>query len=728
MARTVDPTKRPSSEPSGARPAAALPSLRSDLEVARREIGGRVEVVLKDPPSNRFFRLGETEWFIARLLDGRRSLADVRSRTLEQFPNLKLPEDEVRHFVSRLAMAGMLRLTGRQDLERLLAAPKRGWIVHLLALPGRLFYLRLPLVNPDRFISWLAPRVRWMGRPRAMMLWGLMILAAVLLLAGNTGRLLEPRAEFLSPRGILWLVVALVVVKVVHEIAHAAVCRNYGGRVSEMGLVLIVFTPCLYCDVSDAWMFPERRKRLAVTAAGIAVELVLAALATVVFVLTRPGWLHQAAFSLMVTASVSTLLFNANPLLRYDGYYLLSDLIEVPNLRLRARRYIAALGRRWVFGTPMTDTDCPDTHRGLIAGYAVASYLYGWFILYAILGIVYRKLEPYGLQTLAGTLIVLSVAAQVGVPMARLLSAIGRMLRTPGRTRQFLRPALIATVLLVAVTVLLSVPVDLTVSHACEIQAAAPIDLRTAQAGFVTRVTVSGGASVERGQRLIVLENRELTHQLERAEADCRANQIRLKQAQAADRQSEVRQLEMMAVQLEEVRRDAKAKVDQLVITTPRAGRLLAERPEDLVGRYFEAGDLLLRVSERGQVKAALEVSERTAEKVPVGSVADLRVHGLPRRTFRGRIARSASTASRQTPAVLTTAFGGDVAVRHSATGVTTAERVYRTEMHLLEAPADLRPGMSGRVRIRLGRRSLGRWLTRTLLDQLSLDVLLDWH
>ena len=723
-----DPSDHPTRSPDASKASPVVPPLRSDIEVARRDVAGQSETILKDPLSNRYFRLRETEWFVAQLFDGRRTLEEVRTRALEQFPDLKLPADEIRRFAQRLALAGMLHLSGRQDLSRLLAERDTGLFRRLLSASGRLFFFRIPLVNPDRFIEWLTPRVDPLFSTQVIAVLALIIAAALALLVGQGHRLLEPRAEFLSPQGILFLLLALVFIKVLHELGHAVACKRLGGRVTEMGVCFIVFTPCLYCDVSDAWMFPSRRHRLAVTAAGIAVELVLAAVAAIGFFLTRPGWIHQAAFSIMVAASLSTLLFNGNPLLRYDGYYLLSDAVEMPNLRLRARRYVAALARCVLFGTPVADIDRPDRHRVLILVYAVASYLYGWFILYLILGVVHRKLEPYGLQALAAMMITVSILVQVGVPLYRLLASLSRAARTPGHLRRFARPAAITAGLLVLVAVPLSVHFNETLTQACIVEPSQPIDVRAPHGGFVTRVHVAAGQRVEPGRPLVVLANPEFDLQCRQTDADRRENEILLARARAADNQPEVRRLQLRSRQLDEACRAARTRVDELTMAAPREGIVLSEYPRDLIGRWVDKGDLLLRLARPGEVKVALEMSERTAQRVAIGSVADLRVASAPKKIFQGRVVHNARTASTRTPPVLTTQYGGDVPVQRTPAGWQAAHKLYRAEMQVSDPNLVLRPGMSGRARIQLGRRSVGAWLWHTLCDQLSLNLLLKWQ
>jgi putative peptide zinc metalloprotease protein len=688
-------------------------------------VAGREEFILKDPLSQRFFRVGPIEWFVARQLNGRHTLDDLCAAVVMHYPEAGVPRDEVRRFVLQLAAAGMLRLGGHQEIDRLLDQRRRGRFGRWLNVAGSVFYFRVPLASPDALVTRLAERVAPLMRPATLLVAAALVLTALALILWQWPRLVEPQAEFLSPLGLLYLVGTLLVIKVLHEFGHALVCKHFGGHVTEVGLAFVAFAPCFYCDVSDAWLFRSRWRRLAVSAAGIAVELVLAALATLVFFLTRPGGLHQAAFSLMVAGGLSTLLFNGNPLLRFDGYYLLSDALEVPNLRLRARLYVAALARWALFGVRPSDAEGPDRYRAVFIVYAVVSYIYSWAILYVILGLIYARLEPYGLQTLAGALVVLALALQLGPPLWQLLAALFKLLRTPGHLSGFVRPAAIVAVLALALAGVAAVPFDETLSRTCVVEPLDPADLRATQSGFVAEVRVRAASCAEAGDVLLVLDNADLALALRQAGAERREAQLLLARAQADGSAADIQKLQLRANQADDLVRAAQQAVDELTIRAPRRGLVLADDLRNLRGRYVRKGDTLLRLAPPGEVKVTLELPERDAERVAVGSLADLRVSAATDRAFAGRVVGNALAASSRPAAVLTTRYAGDVPVRQTDQGWEAAVRLYRTELAVRDAGQVLRPGMSGRARIHLGRQTVGGWLLHAACDQLSLDVLL---
>jgi len=204
-------------------------------------------------------------------------------------------------------------------------------------------------VNPQRFLNAAYPWVRWCFSPIAVLLTcALMVTALVLVLLhpAEVHQRLPDLQSWLQPRQ-LWLVAAVLAgAKLLHELGHAFACKHFGGECREMGLLLLVFTPCLYCDVSDAWMIPNRWRRAAVDAAGMYVEGALAAASTLVWWNSEPGWLNRICLMVMGVCGVSTLVFNGNPLLRYDGYFILSDVLNVPNLWQRSRAAVQSTAAR----------------------------------------------------------------------------------------------------------------------------------------------------------------------------------------------------------------------------------------------------------------------------------------------------------------------------------------------------------------------------------------------
>jgi multidrug resistance efflux pump len=303
-----------------------LPKLRGDLTIRRQEgaDGGGPVFVIKDSVAGTFFRFGESEQFIAQQLDGETPLEVVRERTEARF-GAPLPAASLSAFIERLAKAGLLDGTEPRARE---------------GVRGSLLYLRYPLLDPNRLFDRLLPRVRGFFTPHFLILSAAAVVLAAAIAVAHWGELTQQLARLYRPAAIPLLLAVFFVVGSAHEFAHGLTCKRFGGDVHELGVMLIYFTPGLYTNVSDAWLFPEKSKRLWVAFAGPYFELFLWALATLAWRLTEPDTtVNHLALTVMTVSGVKT-LFNFNPLIKLDGYYLLSDYLELPNLRRKAFRYV----------------------------------------------------------------------------------------------------------------------------------------------------------------------------------------------------------------------------------------------------------------------------------------------------------------------------------------------------------------------------------------------------
>ena len=369
---------------------------------------------VKDPLAQRFYQLHQAEHFILQQLDGRTSLKDVVQRFSRLFAPQELTLSQVMQFVQQLWSQGLLVVDHPAQAAALVAAAsqQRGrsrwqWLASPLAI-------RFRGIDPDRVLTALLPVVSWMMSTPALIAAALLVFSGAVVAISELPQIVrELRAAGAAAQGsrLVMLAGVLAVIKICHELGHAFVCKRMGGECRELGLMLLVGIPCLYCNVSDAWLLKSRWQRAAVGAAGMGVELVFAAIAAWAWVLSEPGMIHSMALPVMLFCSVNTLLLNGNPLLRYDGYYILTDLVDVPNLRPRALSVLQRWWMKLLWGvTP--DGSAGAFGRTLALGlFGLCSWLYLWMVLGVILWALYQWLEPYGL----GALVVAAGAAMIAV-------------------------------------------------------------------------------------------------------------------------------------------------------------------------------------------------------------------------------------------------------------------------------------------------------------------------
>ena len=357
--------------------------IRRDLIVAPQEYRGQTYFVLKDPVRLRYFRLKETEHFLVSQMDGRHTLEEARVALERRCRPRRIRLDEVEMFARQLIADGLAHPARVRASEQLLERREQSRRQARWNRFTNLLSLRVPLCDPDPHLGWLARRLRWLLSPALLLLSSALIVVALLLVTIHFGEFqarLPAAGEFfrLSTAIYLWLAIALA--KLLHELGHGLSCKAFGGEVHEMGLMLLCLAPCLYCDVSDAWTFPSKWRRIFVGLAGIYVELLIAALATFVWWYT-PGnlFVNRLCLSLMIVCSINTLTLNGNPLLRYDGYYVLSDWLEVANLHVRSRAALLGIFMRQGFGNHgPRQRRRPLPGNRLAAAFGARVFVYRW--------------------------------------------------------------------------------------------------------------------------------------------------------------------------------------------------------------------------------------------------------------------------------------------------------------------------------------------------------------
>jgi putative peptide zinc metalloprotease protein len=355
-----------------------LPCRRFELVVC--PLGERGTYVVKDPKSGAYYHLGEEEHFLLEQLDGRRDGEMIRHAFSARFGQ-PLAEDELQDFLAMATERELLLSSEKHPAQSRAIVDEPGG---MLGRPGTaplgltILYWRKSFFDPDGFFSWLAPKIRFCWTPAFVLVSATSIALAAAILWSNRHALAGSFQSALrwETAVLTWLV--LLTVTTLHEFAHGLTCKHHGGEVHEVGFLLIFFMPCFYCNVSDAWLFRERSKRLWVTLAGGYFELFLWALAVFVWRLTMPDTLLNClAFVVLSACGVQT-LFNFNPLLKLDGYYLLSDWMEVPNLQQRSANHIKALARRLLWGAARPDA---DPRSRILLLYGLISWLYSLFFL-----------------------------------------------------------------------------------------------------------------------------------------------------------------------------------------------------------------------------------------------------------------------------------------------------------------------------------------------------------
>lgn len=518
---------------------------RTDLVISPQVQGGESVYVIKDPATGRFFRLREPEYFIARQLDGSTPLDIIPRRVEVQFGS-SLAQTTLEQFIGTLRRLGLLEA---EEAEVGHLAHRRGGV------RGNPLYLRLKVFDPDRLFDRFVGKVRFFFTPYFLTFSAALILFAIGITIVNRGETVRDLLHLFRFQGLLLAWLTILFVTTAHEFAHGFACKRFGGEVHEVGFLLIYFQPAFYCNVSDAWLFPEKAKRLWVTFAGAYFEIFLWAVATLSWRVTEPEtWLNFVALVVMATSGIRT-LFNLNPLIKLDGYYLLSDALEIPNLRQRAFSYLGArLKRAWGSAIQGIKETTPR-ERGVYLIYGLLAGAYSFsllgFIAVRLGGFLVGRYQGFGFILFTGLLLaVFRNSLKHALPKPSVLFRPGQRIFTSMK-----RPTKVLLLLAAVLSVLLLGRMELTVSGEFKVLPAQNADVRAEVEGIIEKILVEEGGAVRKGDLIARLFDRDSRAELRKIEAEIAEKRAKLKGLETGPRREEI-EVAIKAVETAKTRQD----------------------------------------------------------------------------------------------------------------------------------------------------------------------------
>jgi putative peptide zinc metalloprotease protein len=638
--------------PSWYRVAGLKPRIRAHAAIHRHAYRGKIWFVLQDHAAGRSHRFSPAAHYFVGLMDGNRTVQELWEAAAKQLGDDAPTQEEVIRLLGQLHSADALLCDVPPDSREVFRRHQRHTRMEWRRRLWTPLALRFPLWDPDRFLERTLPYVNWMFGWLGALVWlGVVGTAAVLAAAHWTDLTQNIADRLLAPQNLLILWLVYPVVKALHELGHAYATKKWGGEVHEIGVMLLVLTPVPYVDATSAWGFRDKGKRMLVGAAGIGVELFLGALALFVWLSVEAGAVRVVAYNVLLISGISTLLFNGNPLLRFDGYYVLADAIEIPNLGTRANKYLGYLFQRYLLG--VRDADSPAESLGervWMAAYGIAAFLYRAFILFVIIVFIAGKFF------LVGVLLALwALATQVFVPVSK---SVSFLTSSPGLRRQRGR-ALSTTVMLVLAAVCL--------------------------------VFVVPAPSWTRAEGVVWVPEEAQVRELE-AQYDALMQQDRVQAAIVREEMASVR------ANLERSRERQAA----LILRSPANGRFVVPQATDLPGRFLAKGQLVAYVVEPKEISARVAVGQDDIGQVRGRTRGvEVMLAGWGADPVPAQIRREVPGGSRQLPsAALGSGGGGVFAVDpRDNQGVTTLGRVFQLELAL---PPEVRSSYLGaRVYVR---------------------------
>jgi len=656
------------------------PRLRSHLEIHRHHYRGRLWYVLQDHGAGHQHRFSPAAYAFIALIDGRRTVEEIY-RALETSQGNQAPtQDDLAQVLAQLYAADAIQCDVPPDVGELLLRRERqmreSWQNRLLNPLSASF----PLFDPERLLARLAPLARPLQGRIGLVLWFAIVGTAAFQAALHWSELTQDVTDrILTPQNILILWLLFPLIKTLHELGHGLATKMFGGEVHEMGVLLVALQPVPYIDASAASAFRSKRQRILVGAAGMMVELVIASWALFLWLNIQPGALRAVAYNVLFIAGVSTVLFNANPLLRYDGYYMLADYLEMPNLRARAQAYMKYWCERYIFGREDAVSE-PATaaERAWLFVYPIGAFIYRLFALAAIVLFLAGKFFFVGVLLALG-----GIAAWILVPLGKTILYV---CASP-RIQSVRRRALIATALIAFVIAgaLLWLPLPLRTRAEGVIWLPEQARLRASNDGFIEQIVATPGSRVQVGDVLIITGDPQLTTQV--AVLEARLDELETRYT--AQWLSDVRQAQIIKDEVEHVREQlarARERVSDLTIRSRAEGIFEMPEAESMPGRFVHQGALLGYVLDIGALSARVVVPDVDVDLVRHRTKRiELRLVDRPTETFTTTIQREVPAASEKLPSTaLGSQGGGAIAVDPlDKEGLKAVEKIFQFDLAL---------------------------------------------
>ena len=594
------------------------PALRSDLKFSLQQHGGETCYLIEDEKNTKFYRVGIPEYTFISLLDGTTTVREAIAYTASKLGKEAFSERDAASICKWLIDSQLAFTDASSDYQRLLQGAET------IAKSKRVqrfnpLLLRLPLVRPDGIVTSATKLFGWWFSKPAFFIWLAVVVYAIYEVATKWSAVDPAALRILAPGNLARLLVSWTLLKIVHEFSHGIACKKYGGHVREAGLLFIVLAPIPYVDVTSSWRMASKWKRIVVSAAGMYTELFFGAIAAIICVNAEPGVVQQMAYNFLITASVVTLIFNANPLMRFDGYYILSDYWEIPNLYALGQQFTRYLGRKYALGVPARLPNW-GWRRGLaIRGYGICAFFWRLFICASLILAASTILEGAG--------IVLAIGAGIlwiGIPLVKFVGYLfqGNTIEKPS-LRRF---AIASVVVGCALGGLLMLPEPGGVRAPAVVQYEPLHIIRAPHSGFVTQVFLRAGSAVAAGQPIVQLDNPELQTEVAQMRIQGKQSEHR---SRIYSKDEEVAALQVEREMRDVLKRQIKERDQQLsmsTVTSPAAGTIISREMQTLLGRYVQEGEELCAVGANDQKELQVSVAQLDLPKFSEQSGNDVEV------------------------------------------------------------------------------------------------------
>jgi putative peptide zinc metalloprotease protein len=733
---------------------------RVDLEVVEQYICGQRCVVVGDPIALEYHRLNDQEFALLNWLDGKNSAEDIKRLFEDQFAPYQIEHREIESYLIQFYQKGLVCSSGSEIGQYLLRRAQKSKTQKSLSKLKGILSIRMRGVNPESFLNWLTPKTQWFFSTGMIAFNVLLMCSAMILIAMNFQQFqsrLPSFQEFFTTKNWLAVGAVVLVTKVLHELGHGIVLTKLGGRCHELGVMFMVFMPTLYVNASGSWKFPNRWHRAAVGAAGMYVELTLAACATFFWWYSQPGVLQYTALNIMATCSVSAVVLNGNPLMKYDGYFILCDWIGIPNLQQRASSFTRDRFLKLGLGiNESTETFSTDRTKQTLVAYALASYFYRFVVVYGVAFALMSTFKVAGLDLLAKSFSAFSLAILVLLPFI----ALFKFFQQPG---QRLKVDQQKRTVLVVIGGLLGIgffALPLPSSIVCEF-VVEPRDMSTIYVRHtspIDQVLVQPGQWVDQGQAIVQQRSIDLELESEKIAGEIagikhRIASIELTLQRTAEDSRERSDLRSKLTVKEASLQEIQLKLEQLTLRAQRSGRVFAnwtspttKTDEDDLGgvtgwtiqnenqhMLLKRGEVFCRIADDAELQAKLTLDQFDVREIFLGQSVRLLVDSNSYQVQSGKVVSIADQNVDQVPLAMTVKHGGTIEPKQTsshandlgadqqtcAPGASTYQAIALFD----ERAAELPSGYRGTAKIRLPNVSAFHQLHRFLSKLFRFDL-----
>ncbi len=710
---------------------------REDIVVAWVKYRSVNHAVIKDPIGLKYHQLSPEQYAVLDRLNGENSLREIREQVQLLFPTEHFSLVDIQGLVIDLQEKTLLVALRLGQGPALLKAHRDAVRKKVISTLRNPLTIQLPGWDPERFLQAALPFVSWIFKPAVIATLLSMVGVALLFLASRFAEVQKQIPEFqrfFAWPNLMYLWIILALIKVIHELGHGLSCKYYGSECHSIGVMLLVFSPTMYCDVTDSWMLKNKWQRIMIGAAGMYFEVLLSTAALLIWWNTEAGMLHYLCLNTFFVSTVSTVIFNANPLLKYDGYYMLSDLLEIPNLRQKADQITQRILAKWCLGIDLpAPAFLPDHGRFWFFAYVICSAIYRWMVFAGIIMFFYTVLKPYRLQSLGILMALITIAISLG----GFLWNTYKLISQPRRD-SISKPRLAVSVLLLGVLGYLAffLPFPWYIEAPFYVEPAQAAHVYTQVPGFVESQPVQPGTRVEAGQVVLTMTNPELEAQVDQAKIERNVAESELKSAVGQRDPSAV------TVATEKVA-SATRKVAQLqemhsrlTIVAPKAGIWLApprtaaptleQQRERLTGwtgvpttprnrgSHLEPQTQIGTIAPSSDFQAVLVMDQTEREELVLNGKVRLKLEELPAEVYSSSLTEISHRHLEFAPKGLSNRSQGPLVTVTDDQGREKLTSI--TYQAIAPLPCDnplVRNGMRGSARFFPENRSLANWLWR---------------